>query len=234
MDRGYFYSPIQYILFLIYFFILFIFSMALIFIIPYTFERLGINPFLALLLFWLSLIGSFINIPIYRMKSRVPIIRERYVNFWGIRYRIPYVEYENTTLAVNVGGAIVPVFISILIFISLLLNHLYFVIIKTLVGISITTLISFIFARPVKGLGIALPAFIPPIVAALMGIFLGYSSPYQAARIAYVSGTLGTLIGADLLHLKDIANLGAPVASIGGAGTFDGIFLSGIIAVFLV
>jgi len=54
--------------------------------------------------------------------------------------------------------------------------------------------------------------------------------PVAAPVIAYVSGTLGTLIGADLLNLKRLGELGAPVASIGGAGTFDGVFLSGIIA----
>jgi uncharacterized membrane protein len=51
--------------------------------------------------------------------------------------------------------------------------------------------------------------------------------------VAYVSGTLGTLIGADLTNLHSIGKLGAPVASIGGAGTFDGVFLSGLIAVLL-
>ena len=54
-----------------------------------------------------------------------------------------------------------------------------------------------------------------------------------APVIAYVSGTLGTLIGADLLHLRQISKLNAPVVSIGGAGTFDGIFLTGILAVLL-
>jgi len=49
-----------------------------------------------------------------------------------------------------------------------------------------------------------------------------------------VAGTLGTLIGADLLNLPRLRNLGAGVASIGGAGTFDGVLLSGIIAVLLV
>ena len=44
---------------------------------------------------------------------------------------------------------------------------------------------------------------------------------------------MGTLIGADLLNLDKISGLGAPVASIGGAGTFDGIFLIGIMAVLL-
>ena len=38
---------------------------------------------------------------------------------------------------------------------------------------------------------------------------------------------------ADLLNLKKISKLGAPIASIGGAGTFDGIFLTGIFAVVL-
>ncbi|MBW2109628.1 MAG: DUF1614 domain-containing protein, partial [Deltaproteobacteria bacterium] len=51
--------------------------------------------------------------------------------------------------------------------------------------------------------------------------------------VAYISGTLGTLIGADLLNLRKIYDLGAPVASIGGAGTFDGIFLNGLLAVLL-
>ena len=59
------------------------------------------------------------------------------------------------------------------------------------------------------------------------------SSP-AGASIAYISGTLGTLIGADLLNLRRLRNLGARMASIGGAGTFDGVFLSGIIAVLLV
>jgi hypothetical protein len=36
-----------------------------------------------------------------------------------------------------------------------------------------------------------------------------------------------------LLNLGKIQGLGAPVASIGGAGKFDGIFLTGIIAVLL-
>lgn len=51
---------------------------------------------------------------------------------------------------------------------------------------------------------------------------------------AYVSGTMGTLVGADLLNLRAISKIGAPVASIGGAGTFDGVFLAGVIAVLLV
>jgi uncharacterized membrane protein len=85
-------------------------------------------------------------------------------------------------------------------------------------------------ARPVPGVGIATPMFVPPIVAALAGLILNYE---WAAPTAYVAGTLGTLIGADILHLDKLKTLRAPVASIGGAGTFDGIFLTGILAVLL-
>jgi uncharacterized membrane protein len=82
----------------------------------------------------------------------------------------------------------------------------------------------------VKGVGIMTPAFVPPLTAALFALLL----PSGATRVvAYISGVVGTLIGADLSNLGVIPELGAPVASIGGAGTFDGVFLSGIIAVLL-
>jgi uncharacterized membrane protein len=78
--------------------------------------------------------------------------------------------------------------------------------------------------------GIAMPAFIPPLVAAVLSVIFSYD---YAPVLAYIGGTLGTLIGADILNIDKIKDLGAPVASIGGAGTFDGIFLNGIMAVLL-
>jgi uncharacterized membrane protein len=54
----------------------------------------------------------------------------------------------------------------------------------------------------------------------------------HAAPLAYAGGSLGVLIGADLLTLDKFRGL-APVLSIGGAGTFDGIFVTGIMAVLL-
>ena len=45
---------------------------------------------------------------------------------------------------------------------------------------------------------------------------------------------MGALVGADLTNLGGITKLGAPMVSIGGAGTFDGVFLTGVIAVLLV
>jgi uncharacterized membrane protein len=85
-------------------------------------------------------------------------------------------------------------------------------------------------ASPVPGLGIAVPVFVPVIATAIVAILM---SRRHAAPLAYICGSLGTLIGADLTNLDKVRGLGAPVASIGGAGTFDGIFLTGILAVLL-
>jgi uncharacterized membrane protein len=94
----------------------------------------------------------------------------------------------------------------------------------------VVALISHLVAHPVRGMGIAEPVFVPTLVTAFTALLI---SRKYAAPIAYISGSMGTLIGADLLNLDRIRGLGAPVASIGGAGTFDGIFLTSILAVVL-
>ena len=86
-----------------------------------------------------------------------------------------------------------------------------------------------------KGLGIATPMFGPPVATALATLVVDAVSPMSCpTQIAYVGGTIGALIGADLLNLRKLPEIGAPVASIGGAGTFDGIFLTGLLSVLLV
>jgi uncharacterized membrane protein len=162
-----------------------------------------------------------------KLRTTTPIIKEEFVNFFGMVYRIPQVEYgERTTmLAVNVGGALIPTAVSVYLLWKQPQTIWY-----SLAGVAIVAFVTHVVARPVKGVGITMPAFVSPIVAALTAYLL----PSAAHRtIAYVAGVLGTLIGADLSNLNVIPELGAPVASIGGAGTFDGVFLSGIIAVLL-
>src|SRR3569832_844962 len=98
------------------------------------------------------------------------------------------------------------------------------------IAIAIVATIARVTSRPVPGLGIGMPIFVGPIAAALTALGL---DPDNSAPLAYICGTLGVLIGADLLRLNDIRKMGVPVASIGGAGTFDGIFITGIVAVLL-
>jgi uncharacterized membrane protein len=193
-----------------------------------AFANVGFTPLTIFLILIGTLVGSFINIPLFRIRTTIPIVRDEYVNWYGVSFRIPQVEYGQTitVVAINVGGALIPTAVSI----YLLSKSSISMIILSLVGVLAVAVVTRMVARPVKGVGIATPAFIPPIAAAVAAIIL---APAQPRTIAYVAGTLGTLIGADLLNLRKIPKLGAPVASIGGAGTFDGVFLSGIIAVLL-
>jgi uncharacterized membrane protein len=223
-----FFAPFLFFYAILFFFILaFFFVLLEIHVINYAFVALGLPPELAFVALLVSLIGSYINIPITRVASGKPHHAE-VVRSFGVRYQVPTrYSTDSTIVAVNVGGAIVPVLISLY-----LLMQMPSIIVPSLIGIAIVTAIVHRFAMPVPGLGIATPMLIPPIVAALCGYFLG-SSQHHRDAVAFISGVIGTLIGADLLNLRKLRDLGAPVASIGGAGTFDGIFLTGIVAVLL-
>ena len=192
-----------------------------------AFTKLGIPAVLAYLLFWISFIGGSVNIPIKKWESNVGAYRE--VSFFGIRYIVPYYGKRETVLAVNLGGAIIPICVAVYEFYRLMRDmHL---LMKTLFAIAIMVIVCKILSRPVRGLGVAIPVFVPPLFSALIAVLIAKENPVV---VAYLAGTLGTLIGADLMNLHRIKELDAPMASIGGAGTFDGIFLSGVIAVLLV
>ena len=228
MSRKTIYFPHNFLVFAILLIIL-VFAVGLIFIrvLGTAFEDVGFSSVTTAVILIATFLGSYINIPLLKLKTTVPIIKEEFVNFLGVFYRIPQVEYGQriTVVAINVGGAVIPTAVSFY-----LLWKAPSVILYSLIGVAVVAIVTRVVARPVKGVGIVTPAFIPPIIAAVMA----YVLPSGAPRIvAYVAGVLGTLIGADLSNLNIIPKLGAPVASIGGAGTFDGVFLSGIIAVLL-
>src|SRR6266511_3011425 len=194
-------------------------------ILGYAYEKLGINHRYVFVLLLLSLLGSYVNIPVAELPAE-PVLSGQVVSYYGVAYIVPVVEqWPRTIVAVNVGGAIVPTLLSA----YLLVKHGRYG--RSLLGVVIVTLVVHWLAQPVKGIGIAVPVFIPPVAAAITALVL---SRRAAAPIAYISGSLGTLIGADLLNLDKIPGLGAPIAAIGGAGTFDGVFLTGIMAVLLV
>lgn len=191
-----------------------------------VFRDIDFNIYTVMLILSGSFAGSFINIPLFRTKTCIPIIQEEQASYLGMTYRIPTCKETSTTIAINLGGALIPTTVSI----YLLSQATPQTILLCLIDITVVTLICKVVARPVKGVGIVMPALIAPATAAFTALLL---SPVHVTIIAYTAGTLGTLIGADLLNLRKISKLGAPMASIGGAGTFDGVFLSGIIAVIL-
>jgi uncharacterized membrane protein len=125
---------------------------------------------------------------------------------------------------VNVGGALIPTLVSI----YLLFKHALWV--RGSIATAIVAVLLHWLANPVPGVGIAIPIFWPVVITAIVALILARE---HAAPLAYIAGSMGTLIGADLTNLDKVRGLGAPVASIGGAGNFDGIFLIGILAVLL-
>ena len=206
-------------------FTLLFFLMAEFNAIALAFLKIGIPSRYVFSALFATLLGSFVNIPIKKIHgTAIARMEQTTATFFGFRYVIPQTKEHVTIVAVNLGGAIFPLVISGYL---LLKTGLYF---SSLTGVLFMTAVCYRLARPIEGVGIALPFFVPPFLAALLSVMISH---HHAPVIAYVSGTLGALIGADLLNLKQIAKLNAPVASIGGAGTFDGIFLTGILAVLL-
>jgi uncharacterized membrane protein len=190
-----------------------------------AFLRLGISPSLIFWLLILTLVGSLVNLPIYKFEN-LDLVGDQMVSYFGMRFRVPRPgRPQATILAVNVGGALIPLALSLY-----LIANVDFGISLPILLVVVTVVVNRL-ARPVRGMGIGVPGLVPPLVAALGAYFL--CSPELRAPCAYIASTMGILIGADLLNLGHIRQLGAPVASIGGAGTFDAIFFSGIIAVLL-
>jgi uncharacterized membrane protein len=182
---------------------------------------MGLGPHAALVLLLASLAGSYLNIPVATLPGE-QIISGQEIWYFGMHYVIPEViNRPGTVIAVNVGGALIPGLLSVYLYVR---NRIW---ISAFIATLVVAAVCHWLARPVPGLGIALPVFVPPLSAAAVALLL---SRRYAAPLAYISGSLGTLIGADLLNLDKV---GAPIASIGGAGTFDGIFMTGILAVLI-
>ncbi|MGO0123498.1 DUF1614 domain-containing protein [Desulfothermobacter acidiphilus] len=186
----------------------------------FSFTKLGLSPETAILFFGLCLVGGMINIPISR--RRVVVHEGAFFGSPFFFYYPPRVSEQ--VIALNLGGAILPGLFSL---------YLLFTrapLLPSFIAVVVVTLVAHALARPVPGMGITLPAFVPPLVAAAVAWLLARDN---AAPVAYVAGVWGTLIGADLLNWPRFKDMGALVLSIGGAGVFDGIFLVGIVAALL-
>ncbi len=212
--------PISLALFLLFLFLIpffFVFAPAV------AFAKMGLDPFSGCVFFFFCLLGGSVNIPVIRKTGDcipppddLAAFLHRYA---GIR--IPVCGQK--ILAVNLGGAILPGLLS--------LYLLKFVPLASVVlATTVTTVTAYLVSRPVKEIGIVMPPFVPPLVAALAAVII---SRQHAPQLAYICGVIGTLVGADILRLSQMRQLGAPFMSIGGAGVFDGIYLVGIVSVLL-
>lgn len=191
-------------------------------VLHFAYTRLGLSSGVALFLLLASLLGSYVNIPVWHFPEQ-RILTNQEIGIFGMRYVVPTVaDWPGTVIAVNVGGAVIPGLLSLYLLIR---NNLW---VSGVIATACVAAACYALAEPVTGMGIAIPALAPPAITAIVALIIARRN---AAALAYISGSLGTLIGADLLNIDSMQNMGASVASIGGAGTFDGIFLTGIVAV---
>jgi uncharacterized membrane protein len=200
-------------------------------VVSYSFARLGLSPSATLLVLVGSLAGGWINIPIWRRRLNreagagwhvfaQPVDALPNPSGW-LFYQPPIVREQ--VIAINLGGALIPLAVDLF----LLPRAPALPLLGAIAGVAAA---AYALARPAWPVGIVLPAFVPPLAAALMALLL---APTAAPVVAYIAGTLGTLIGADLLHLPDLERFDAQLLSIGGAGVHDGIFFAGVIATLL-
>ncbi len=192
--------------------------------------KLGLSPGVSLLAAVGIFVGGVVNLPVKRIP-RDQTVRVVPTGLFGLERTFPqWVRLQGyTVLAVNVGGCIVPAVIALYELTRLASQGLP-ALVAGAAAVGINTFVCFRAARPVENVGIALPVFLSPLVAAVCALVL---LPGFAPPVAFTAGVLGPLIGADLLHLRDVKKTRAGVASIGGAGTFDGIVLSGLLATLL-
>jgi len=193
-------------------------------------SKLGLNPQQSVLAALGIFFGSMFNIPIFRVKREEPVewYETSMYGFGRSLFQIPR-KPQVTVLAVNVGGCLVPLIIAVYQIVRLAgMDSDYLVMggIAVLVNIIVCERL----AKPIPNMGLAIPALVPALLAVVCALLL---VPDQAPSVAFTAGVLGPLIGADILHLREIKEISTGMASIGGAGTFDGIVLSGIVATLL-
>jgi uncharacterized membrane protein len=221
---GFFYFPLTPIYLLLLFALAAFVGFVEIGVLQLAYEKLGVARRYVFAVLMATLLGSYVNIPVAALPPE-QVLSDQIVSSFGVEYVVPLVqEWPRTIIAVNVGGALIPTLLSLYL---LFKRRLYR---PALLAVVVVAVVVHLLASPVRGVGITVPIFVPALVAAAAALLLARRA---APPVAYIAGSLGTLIGADIMNLGRVQGLGAPVASIGGAGTFDGVFLSGIVAVLL-
>ena len=201
-----------------------------------AFEMVGFSHWHASLAVFGSILGSLVDFPL--INAPISAYPDWYMALMGLTSQDASTVFHPLILAVNLGGCIIPLLISAHLILRGQANWE-----KALLGMAVVAAITYNVAEAIPGEGIVLPVWLSPLLAALMGLLLA-GGFRRAPPLAYISGTLGTLIGADLFSLLTPGLLPALsplelhqakplVLSIGGAGVFDGIFLTGIMAVLL-
>jgi uncharacterized membrane protein len=190
-----------------------------------AFTKLGFSWITAIAVVLLMLFGSYVNIPLYRIKRDMVRVNPDTTAVFGSGSPWQANPVWETMVSINLGGAILPVCISLYLLYQAVSITSTSLLVPVGAGILIVALITFVATRPVPGVGLRVPLLMPALAALLMGMLLFGGAGIPATVVAFVSGTIGTLLGGNIAQLYRIRDLEVPDMSIGGAGTFSAIFI---------
>ncbi|MEM1626728.1 MAG: DUF1614 domain-containing protein [Sulfolobaceae archaeon] len=199
-----------------------------------VFENAGypheLSIILSVLLPFLSLLTSPINIIIKKIPRKDILEQVDVIYFFGIPFYFPRIKIVDdfTIIAINIGGAIVPLLVSFL----LLSTFKEFNLLKILVIIILSTIFSNKTSKVIAGLGVIANPYLSPILNGTLSFILFQQQLSLIPISTYIATVIGAIVGADLLNLKKIIETRPQLISIGGLGTFDGIYVSGLIGMF--
>jgi uncharacterized membrane protein len=190
-----------------------------------AFTRLGFSWISALAIVFLMFFGSFVNIPVYKIRRDMIRIAPPDSSIFGEYIQSPPSPVWDTTIAINLGGAIIPIAVSLYMLYQAILITGTSLLFSVCVGTILVAAITYVSTRNILGSGIQVSLLIPGLTALLAGLLLAGGTGIAAAVTAFVSGIAGTLVGGNIAQLFRIKDLDVPLVSIGGAGTFGAVFI---------
>ncbi|WP_272700220.1 DUF1614 domain-containing protein [Desulfovibrio sp. Fe33] len=207
-----------------------------------AFSKLGLTPAQGVLMFIAILLGRMVNIPVHTSERLVVVSKPRTVSFGmdegGRPVRIEAggeSELKKQVFAINVGGFLMPLLLSITFIIR---QHMIFQADGVYPWIGFVMLMvaggCYAMSKPDPFTGIRIPLVLPALITFLC-VYFFVPQEYRPVA-AYVAGTMGAVLGGNIVPLlvpRTRNQVGTPLVSIGGPGTFGGVFVAGILSVLL-
>jgi uncharacterized membrane protein len=191
-------------------------------------HALGLSVLEAMALYVALLVAGFVNLPVFEFKSRRDS-EQKHVSYLGKKYPLPVWHGHKTVVSINIGGSVLALLASAYLAQTLPLT-------TTLLSIAIVALGIFLLSKPSRSAGFYVPALVPPLLSLLVALaclHLYGGELYDCARLTFIAGTAGTLVGTTLLNAPRLEKLGTGMISVGGLGTFDGIILTGLLSTIM-
>lgn len=192
---------------------------------PVLNQVLGLTVMQAVALYLTVLMASIFNVPIAEFKSRRDS-ETKSVPYLGQKYTLPVWHGHNTIVSLNLGGCIVALVVAAYFVLNMPLLPVFLSIIAVSLGI-------YLLSKPSRSIGFYVPTYVPPLLATLVSLIALYlygGDLVNVARLGFITGVTGTLLGTTLLNLPRIRKIGTSFVSIGGLGCFDGIILTGVVS----